>query len=114
MGRGQRAREPVLTYRMWIIITAVGGVIFGAAVNAYTIATRIATVPYVDAKFEQGIKYTDGKTDQVLQSAIAHSDLNRQMMLTEIREQGADVKAIAAKQDILLDSVRALQEIRRR
>lgn len=82
--------------------------ICGMALNAFTIAEKIATKPYVDEKTMEGRKYTDDKAAQTLASAFEHSDMNRQQMLLQIQVFSSDMKVQGVKIDNLSDAIREL------
>lgn len=79
-----------------------GGMVF----NAVIFANSIATKPYVERQMDDMRKYTEQKTAETLKDAFEHSDNNRQTMMLRLTgdtaEIKADVKSIAAKQDLML------------
>jgi hypothetical protein len=99
-----------ISERLVAIALTILGAMGGMAFNAYTIAEKIATKPYVDEKTTEVRKYTDEKSAQVLQTAFEHSDMNRQQMLLKMETYGSDVKSQGVKIDLVLDTVRALQQ----
>lgn len=105
-------KKPWITTANWVgvaivpILTLIG-MIFG---NVFSLSKNIATVPYVDERYQSSLKYTDKVAEETLRAAIEHSDLNRQLMLTEIKSLSADVRSASGKQEIILQTVNALQQ----
>lgn len=95
---------------VFAVLSFVGGFIGNLVSNTYKLSQNIATTPYVDKRHEEALKYTELKSQQTLQSAFDHSDANRQAVMIEFKAQGSDIKALGAKQDILLDSVKSIQQ----
>ena len=87
------------------VLMFVGG-LWAASLN-YT--RSVATVPYVDEKIIQVMRYSDTKDEIVLQKSYDHADSNKKDMMIEIKSQGADVKTLSSKIDLLLESLRTLQ-----
>jgi hypothetical protein len=86
------------------------GAICGAAYNAYNIAEKLATKPYVDERFDASKKYTDDKFSQALEKsdnnlnrAFEHSDQNFSKMRLIQEQQSSDIKSQGVKLDIILD-----------
>ncbi len=75
------------------------------ALNAFTIAEKIATKPYVEERFIEGKKYTDEKAALILKEAFEHSDANRQLLLTEFAKYNGSLGTLDVKIDMLQKSV---------
>lgn len=82
------------TVELWTVIFMGLAFVGGMALNAYSIAEKIATKPYVDDKLLEAKKYTDEKID-----------LNQQKMLLELEKHTSTVEAIKTKLDILGDEI---------
>lgn len=82
----------------------------GMAVNAFTIAEQIATKPYVDVRFKESKLYTDERTSATLQSAIEHSDMNRQLMVTSMAGYASDMKNQGSRIDMIFDEIKELRK----
>lgn len=98
-------------------ISVVCGIVFsvlsffgGMAINAYTIASNVATKPYVDEGLSSVRKYADERSNLALEKAMAHSDSNRQQMTNQVLSLQGDVKAQSSQLTIIVDSIK---EIRR-
>lgn len=91
------------------ILSFVGGM----ALNAFTIAEKIATKPYVDDRLVEQKKYIDEKSAQTLKEAFEHSDKNRADMLLRIEELGGQLKTDNAILGTKVDSLtKSVQEMR--
>lgn len=102
------------------VLTFAGGMV----INAWTIADKIATKPYVDERFETSIKHTDTvvesaikhsdeRTNEFLEKAISHSDKNRQDMSLEFTKMNSDNRETMAKVSTTLELlVHAVQGMR--
>lgn len=97
--------QPMVQFAILII-----GAVAGGAYNAYNIAEKLATKPYVDERFEVAKRYTDDKfaqaierSDQNLSKSIDHSDRNFQNMRLIQEQQSSDIKSQNVKLDMLLN-----------
>jgi hypothetical protein len=85
----------------------------GMALNAFTIAEKIATKPYVEDRLLDAKKYTDDKGAQILKDAFEHSDKNRADMLYKMETISGELKTNNAILSTKLDSLtKAVQDIR--
>src|SRR6185437_1883997 len=84
------------------ICSFISGILVTIVSSSFWISKNVATVPYVDSKHEEALKFAD-------KVASDHAEMVKKDMLAEIRAQGSDIKAMATKEDILLDSVRTIQ-----
>lgn len=80
------------------------GFVGGMAVNAFTIAEKLATKPYVDDKIVEARHYTDDKVANALKDAISHTDFNKEQLLLELERYNSTVKSIEVKIDLLQNS----------
>lgn len=102
---------------MWLKVVVIGLPILtffgGAMFNAWGIATQLATKPYVDERIIEAKTYTDAKTKEVLDRAVAHSDANHQDMIIKFGESRAENRESMAKVSTNLENlIRVVQEIR--
>jgi hypothetical protein len=101
----------------WTLIAVIGvpivTFIAGMALNAFTIAEKLATKPYVDDRFLESKKYTDEKTVQALKDAIEHSDTNRREILLRMEAMSSDLKTNNAVLGTKVDNnSKSLQDLR--
>lgn len=77
----------------------------GGMVQFYTIATNVATRPYVDESFKNARLYTDEKSAQTLKEAYAHADSNMNENRLRMEQYHAEMKQIGAAQGAKIESI---------
>jgi hypothetical protein len=92
-------RRSTIFWNTAAIVLPVLAFIGGMALNAFTIAEKIATKPYVDERFIDSRKYTDDRSMSTLKEAFEHSDTNRAAMMLEMEKYNGNVKAVEVKVD---------------
>jgi hypothetical protein len=105
------------------IATFIGGAMF----NAWGIADKLATKPYVDERFDASKKYTDERIElvrkdieivrkegeQIRKDAFEHADTNKQMLTLELQKINSESRESLAKVTTTLELlVRSVQTIR--
>jgi hypothetical protein len=105
------------------ILTFLGGAMF----NAWGIADKLATKPYVDERFVESKKYTDEKIEivkrdienlrkegeQIRKDAFEHSDTNKQMLMLELQKINGESRESLARVTTELELlVRTVQQAR--
>lgn len=83
------------------VLTFFGGALF----NAWGIADKLATKPYVDDKFVEGKHYVDMRVEQSFKDAIEHSDANRQQMVLRMEQVNTETKATQATLSTKIDAI---------
>lgn len=78
----------------------------GMAFNAFTLASNLATKPYVDDGLTIQRKYTDEKAAQILKGATDYADMKQATLMLELSKLGAEQKAQGVKLDMVLETVR--------
>lgn len=124
MTQERQAQQVNMLFKaMPVVISALsflGGLILALITASFWFSKNVATVQYVDSKHEEVlkivkdsieslIKYADKVAVDAGNKAIDHSDSNKKDMMNAVTAQSSDIKALGAKQDILLDSVRTIQ-----
>ena len=71
---------------------------------------NVATISYVDATFEKSVKLAQEGDRAGLEMAKEFSNANKKDTMLEIKSQSADIKSLNSKQDLILDSLRTLQQ----
>jgi hypothetical protein len=124
MTQGRQEQQLNLLFKaMPVVLSAVsfiGGILIALVTASFWYGKNVATVEYVDAKHNQLVqmvkesiealtKYADRVAIDARTQAYDHSDMNKKDALAEVKAQSSDIKALGAKQDILLDTVRTIQ-----
>lgn len=73
----------------------------GMAVNALSIAEKIATKPYVDDKALELKHYTDDKAVLTLKDANNYSDFGKQQIMLELEKHTSTMETIKVKLDLM-------------
>lgn len=92
------------------IVIPVLAFLAGAAVNAFTIAEKIATKPYVDDKAMEMRHYTDEKAISTLKEAFEHADMGKQQMMLELERSNSTIRSMDVKIDLLQKSLDNLSQ----
>lgn len=87
-------------------ISFIGGVLAAMIM----ISKNIATIPYVDEKHKESMEHADKAAIEAKNQAFDRAEMVRKDIMGEIKSQSADIRAMGAKQDILLDSVKTIQQ----
>lgn len=93
-----KKKKTVVSDGMIVAAVALTGFVGGMIVNAYSIASQLATKPYVEEQ-----------NKIVLDKANDHSDHNHEDMMLKFTELKGSQTTLSQKMDILLQSI---QEIR--
>jgi hypothetical protein len=104
-------------YPVPMLVVCVIGVcsfVGGMAINAFSIADRIATKPYVEEKVLDLRKYTDERTAQTLKDAYEHADMNRQVAALDMEKYGSTVKSLEVKIDNMREMIDRLYSTMKR
>jgi hypothetical protein len=111
--RVEQTTIPPNVYKMFNFVIGfvafIGGILSALVGFSFWFGKNVATIPYVDGRHKEAMEYVDARTIQVRDQAYDHADMNKKDLMGEIKAQGSDIKALGAKQDVMLDTVRVIQ-----